>query len=102
MTQYGLKFQQERLKLKDCRRQQQEQEEQEKRDLNHRNKYANGYKYYYWKGTQTWIHTNIFDPQMELYRTYETKNGEDYFKSEEDLRNYLWADNIKLTWFREL
>lgn len=102
LIEHTLKFRQERLKLEDYRNKVREQEDLDKRTKEHQDKYADGYKYYYWKGYVTLIHTNIFDPGQELYRSTEVRNGEGYFKSEEDLRNCLGADKIKLTWSREL
>ena len=76
-------------------------EKQEQRNLEHQNKLANGYKYYEWAGKIIWIHTNIYS-HRETHRTYETKSGEGYFKSESDLIKWLSSYAIELTWFREL
>lgn len=90
LTQYGLRIRQMNLK-----------EEQEQRDLDHQNKLSNGYKYYEWVGKITRIHRNIYSYQ-ETRRSYETKSGKGYFKSENDLIRWLSSYAIELTWFREL
>jgi len=116
LIQYGLKFRQERLKLEDHRnevlKEQQRineeksieryNKEKEQKDQEHRNKLASGYKYYEWKGIITYIHRNMFDPNIIMHRQIEHKNGRGYFKSENDLEKYLLAENIVLKWSREL
>jgi hypothetical protein len=119
LIQYGLKFRQERLRQEDHRNSilkeeqrinEREQErlrrelqvkEQEQKEKEHKNKLASGYKYYEWRGIITWIHKDKWH-LCELYRTTETKSGKGYFKSEEDLRDYLNAEHIVLKWSREL
>lgn len=95
LIQYGLRIRYLQIKEK-------EQDDLVKRTKEHQDKLDAGYKYYEWKGDRIWIHTNIFQPYLEIYRRTEICNGDDYFKSEKDLRNCLEADKIKLTWFREL
>lgn len=112
LIQYGLKFRQERLKQEDYRNSilKEEQKineensiaahnrEKQRKEKEHQDKLANGFKYYEWKG----IHRNIFDPGIIMRTTLEYKNGQGYFKSEEDLKRYLWSEKISLTWSREL
>lgn len=95
LTQYGLKIHYLQIKER-------EQDDLVKRTKEHQDKLDTGYKYYEWKGDRVWIHTNIFQPDLEIYRRTEICSGADYFKSKEDLENCLQADKIKLTWFREL
>ena len=75
-------------------------EEQEQRIKDHQNKLANGYKWYEWRGTEIWITKNYYSG--EIGRTKKRVDGAGYFKSENDLKNYLLADAITLEWSREL
>ncbi len=94
LIQHGLKLQHFRIKEK-------EREDLEQRTKEHQNKLANGYKYYEWKGYETWIYRYYYS-QEEHSRERRLTSGAGYFKSEEDLRNCLNAEWITLTWFREL
>lgn len=115
LIQYGLKFKQERLKQEDYRNEvlaekarileeniiQKAKEKEEEKQQEHQNKLNDGYKYYEWKGVYNIAHLNMFTCD-EMYRTEVPKNGEGYFKSEEDLRKFLRAENIYLRWCREI
>lgn len=102
LIQYALKFRQERLIQEDYRNKVREQENLDERTKNHQSKLASGYKYYEWKGTVTWVHRNMFDPSIIMKTTIEHKSGEGYFKSQNDLENYLLAQSIILKWNREV
>ncbi len=116
LTEYTLKFRQERLKLEDHRNSILKEEqrineensiaahnrEKHRKEKEHQDKLANGYKYYEWRGIITYIHRNIFDPGIIMKTTLEYKNGQGYFKSENDLSNWLLAQSIVLKWCREL
>lgn len=91
LIQYGLKLEQNRLK-----------QEQEQRNLEHQNKLANGYKYYEWKGYEIWTYRYIYNYDGTQKQEKRLKNGEGYFRSEQDLKNYLSSEFITLTWCREL
>lgn len=91
LIQCGLKIEQNRLK-----------QEQDKRDLDHQNKLACGYKYYEWKGYEIWTYKYIYTCDGEQKKEKRLKTGQGYFRSEEDLRNWLNAEWITLTWSREL
>lgn len=115
LIQYGLKFRQERLKEEDYRNEilaekarlseertiQKAKEKEEEKQQEYQNKLDEGYKYYVWKGVYNITHLNMFTCD-EMYRTEVPKNGEGYFKSEEDLKKFLIAENIYLRWCREL
>lgn len=116
LIQYGLKFRQERLKLEDHRneilKEQQRlneekniekyNKEKERKQKEHQNRLVSGYKYYEWKGIITYVQRNMFDPDIIMGTRIEYKNGQGYFKSENDLSNWLLAQSIVLKWFREL
>lgn len=116
LTEYTLKFRQERLKLEDHRNSILKEEqrineensiaahnrEKQRKEKEHQDKLASGYKYYEWRGIITYIHRNMFDPGIIMKTTLEYKNGQGYFKSENDLSNWLLAQSIVLKWCREL
>ena len=101
LIQYGLEFRQERLKQEDIINKIKEQEYLEQRTKEHQNKLANGYKYYEWRGEETWVYRYTYTQEVHR-REKRLTSGEGYYKSEDDLRNCLNAEWITLTWFREL
>jgi len=94
LIQYGLKLQDLRIKEK-------ERKELEQRTKEHQNKLACGYKYYEWRGEETWVYRYTYTQEVHR-REKRLTSGAGYFKSEDDLRNCLNAEWITLTWFREL
>ncbi len=126
LIQYALKFRQERLRLEDHRNeilkeQQRKNEEKsienykkekERKEQEHRNKLANGYKLYKWKGVELWKTTD--EEGLKPYKKiefYKASNnwhmikhveGTGYFKSFSDLTMYLNSDFIELKYWEML
>ncbi len=48
------------------------------------------------------IYIYIYNCDGEPKKEKRLKNGEGYFRSEQDLKNYLNSEFITLTWCREL
>ncbi len=94
LTQYGLRIRYLQIKEK-------EQDDLVKRTKEHQDKLDAGYKYYEWKGYETWIYKYYYS-QEEHSREKRLRNGAGYYKSEDDLKNCLNAEWITLTWSREL
>lgn len=75
-----------------------ETKEFERKANYHKQKLEAGYNWYEWKAYKKWNHywAGEYDGS-----TYDYYTGADYFKSEEDLKNWLRAQSLTLSWCRK-
>ncbi len=119
LTEYTLKFRQERLKLEDYRneilKEQQRKNEEESIELKqqkHQSKLKEGYKLYKWRGIELWAteDENETQPYKKIkyretsnrWETFKCVEGTGYFKSFSDLTMYLNSDFIELKYWEIL
>jgi hypothetical protein len=62
---------------------------------------SKGFKLFEWKGVRTGFrwYPGFYDAYREPYIVYH--EGENYFKSKDDLEKWLNASNISLKWYSE-